>query len=104
MAKTPVKEENETPADEAADSPEMQAKGSVEDAKTDDVPAEESSEASSVKIPEAFQQEVDGVVAQCTTPAQLDYIISCVDDKRSNMFASESRPTPDFSEDDMPKD
>lgn len=56
-----------------------------------------------VKIPEEFQKSVDSIVGECDSMHCLDYISSCVSEKRSELMKAESSDEPDsFSTEGMP--
>lgn len=103
MKKPMVKEEDESPADEAAESPEQQTKEKAEGIEMHEAPEE--GETSGAKIPEAFQAEVDRIVDSCSSMAQVDYISSSLNEKREKLYSvSKPAPAQNFSEEDMPSE
>ena len=57
-----------------------------------------------VKIPEDFQKSVDSLINGCDSMHCLDYISSCVSEKRSELMKAESSDEPEsFSTEGMPR-
>ena len=91
------KEKEETPVDEAEESPEVQEKEKKEGTEKHPVP-----------LSEQFQRDVLALVYKATTKEQLSFIRECVYKKEDEMRKKESKgknkvPT-EYSVSDMPND
>jgi hypothetical protein len=93
---TEVPEVEETPTDEAAESPAKQAE---EEEMGTEMHGEEEAEEGSVKVPEAFQREVEGLIASATKE-QLAYLRNCIMEKEDALRKTTAKP--EFSVEGMP--
>ena len=92
-------ESEETPEDETAESPEVQAKEDKEG-------TEEHSEGQ-VRVPEEFQKEASVLVNKCATLACLSFLSDLCYERRSALEKSQKKnklSTDDFKSDEMPVD
>lgn len=73
---------------------------------SDNTPVEEIDPSAGVKVPEQFQKDVDALVSSCANMEQIEYISSCLNSKRSELYDAkqETDKPEEYSSDDEPKD
>jgi hypothetical protein len=90
MIKEPIDESDETVDDESVESTDEQ-----------DTEQEEGTEVG-VKLPEAFQKQVHGMICEMTKE-QCKYVHDCLNEREAELNKEET-PEPEFSAEEMPKE
>lgn len=78
----------------------------IDKEESDNTPVEETNPSAGVKVPEQFQKDVDILVSSCANMEQIEYISSCLNGKRADLYDAkqETDQPEEYSSDDEPKD